>query len=178
MKKILAAAILCTAFTFSVQAQKKIFPAISNYGGMFDVPGATDKPDPSMEYKIISDADKPVDKPEEIYPALDHILRMYNLFAFAGVSRKKLQVELVLYSQAIFIVMNNDAYKKKYGVDNPNLKIIEEMKKAGIKVYACSQSMGKFGIEPSMLNPDVEMVYSRVTTLASRQLKGYAHVGF
>ena len=71
--------------------------------------------------------------------------------------------------------MNNEAYKKKYGVENPNLKLLEEMKAAGIKIVGCSQAMMKNSIDPSEVNPNVTPIFSRFTTVSSYQLKGYAY---
>ena len=59
-------------------------------------------------------------------------------------------------------------------MDNPNLKIIEEMTKAGIKIHACGQSIMLTGIDPTTVNPNIDVVVSRFTTVSDRQMKGYA----
>lgn len=70
--------------------------------------------------------------------------------------------------------MSNEAYQKKYGVDNPNIKVIEELKNAGIKIFACGQSIMKYGIDPKTVSPDVTVAISRFTTVSTYQMKGYA----
>jgi intracellular sulfur oxidation DsrE/DsrF family protein len=84
----------------------------------------------------------------------------------------------VIFYKAIFVILNNDAYKKRFGVDNPNLKILEEMKQAGINLYACGQSVTGFGIDPKNVNQNFEIVLSRATTVSTRQMKGYAFFKF
>jgi intracellular sulfur oxidation DsrE/DsrF family protein len=65
--------------------------------------------------------------------------------------------------------------KKKYGVDNPNLKVLEELKAAGVKIVGCAQAMMKSSIDPTDLNPIIKPIFSRFTTVSSYQLKGYAY---
>lgn len=177
MKKIFLLIAFC-GLLFFVNGQSKLYPVIKDYGAMFDVPFAKDKPDPYKEYKIIIEAAATIEKPEKIYEPLEHISRMYNLHVYSGVPQKNLQVELVVFGPSVAVVLNNDAYRKKFGVDNPNLKIIEEMTKAGIKIYACGQSVVLTNIDPATVNPMVDVVVSRFTTVSDRQMKGYAFFKF
>ena len=178
MKKISFLAIFCGLLCIVVRGQTKVYPVIKDYGAVFDVPFAKDKPDPSMEYKIIVEAAANIEKPEEVYAPLEHISRMYNLHVYAGIPQKNLYVELVIFGPSVAVVLNNDAYRKKFGVDNPNLKIIEEMTKAGIKIHACGQSVMLTGVDPATINPNIDVVVSRFTTVSDRQMKGYAFFKF
>jgi intracellular sulfur oxidation DsrE/DsrF family protein len=143
-----------------------------------DVPFAKDKPDPSQVYKIIIEAAATIEKPEDIYMPLEHVSRMYNLHVYSGIPQKNLNVELVIFGPSVAVVLNNDAYKKKFGVDNPNLGIIEEMTKAGIKIHACGQSVMLTAIDPATVNQNIDIVVSRFTTVSDRQMKGYAFFKF
>lgn len=157
-----------------LNAQPMLHPAIKNFGAMYDVPFGKDKPDPSLEYKIIVDMGEKMEAPGVLYNPLEHISRMYNLHIYGGIPKEKLHVAVAIWGPSISVVMDNEAYKKKYGVDNPNLQIIREMKEAGIHIYACGQSVSKFGIDPVHVNPDVEISVSRFTTVSTHQMKGYA----
>lgn len=170
-----------TAFTLSftlVYGQTKLNPVIKDYGTMYDVPFAKDKPDSSKLYKIIVESAATTEKPEELYAPFEHISRMYNLHVYSGVPQKNLFVEVVVFGPSVSVLLNNEAYKQKFGVDNPNLKIIEEMTKAGIKVHACGQSIMLVGIDPAKVNPNIDIVVSRFTTVSDRQMKGYAFFKF
>ena len=176
MKKTTLMLILSASICF-VEAQQKIFPAIKDYGGMFDVPFAKDWPDTSMKYNVIIEAGSPIGKPEEFYEPLEHIARLFNLLVYTGIPYKNLNVELVIFGPSISVVLNNEAYKKKF-VDNPNLKVLDEMTKAGIKIHACGQSVMLNGIDRATINPAIDVVVSRFTTVTNRQLKGYAFYKF
>jgi hypothetical protein len=107
-----------------VHGQLKLYSVIKDYGAFFDLPFTKDKPDTSVEYKIVIEAGPNIEKPEELYAPLEHISRMYNLHVYSGVSQKNSYVELVIFGPAVAVVLDNDVYKRKFIVDNPNLKII------------------------------------------------------
>lgn len=173
MKSLFVILFFCLALA-GLNAQAMLHPVIKNYGVMYDVPFGKDKPDPSIEYKIVVDMGEKMEAPEKLYLPLDHVSRMYNLHIYGGVPKENLKVAVAIWGPSIAVVMDNDAYKKKYGMDNPNLQILREMKEAGIHIYACGQSVAKFGLDPVHVNPDVEISVSRFTTVSTHQMKGYA----
>lgn len=174
IKKLTSLLVLVFACVRLVNSQTVLHPVIKNYGGLNDVPFAIDKPDPSLVYNIVVEVSEKIENPKEVYPPLEHIARMYNLHVYGGVPQKNLHVAAVIWGFGIPVIMNNEAYKKKFGVDNPNIGIIEEMKKAGIDFFGCGQSIRKFEIDPVTINPNVTPAISRFTTVSTLQLKGYA----
>ena len=157
------------------QLQNEVTLPVKDFGKVYNVPFAEDRPDSTMTYKIVFEASQPIDTFSQIYPPLEHVARMYNLHVYGGVPQKNLDVVLVIAGFGIPAAMNNEAYKKKYGVDNPNLKVLEELKAAGVKIVGCAQAMMKNSIDPSDLNPIIKPIFSRFTTVSSYQLKGYAY---
>jgi intracellular sulfur oxidation DsrE/DsrF family protein len=113
-----------------------------------------------------------------IYPPLEYAARMYNLHAYGGVPQKNLDVVLVIGGFGIPAVMNNEAYRKRYGVDNPNLKILAQLKAAGVKINGCAQATLKNLIDPAEVMPDVTIIFSRFTTISMYQMKGYGYFRF
>jgi intracellular sulfur oxidation DsrE/DsrF family protein len=178
MKKLLLSVSFLSALCLFATGQNKVFPVIPHYGGVYEVPYAIDKPDPKIDYKIVIEAEGAIEHPDSLYRPLENIARLYNLHIYGGVPREHLHVDVVIFFKAAFIILNNEAYKKKFGVDNPNLKIIEEMKQAGINLYACGQTVTGLGIDPKTINPNFEVVLSRATTVSTRQMKGYAFFKF
>jgi intracellular sulfur oxidation DsrE/DsrF family protein len=160
------------------QTQTEMALPVKNYGKVYHVPFATDRPDPNMPYKIVYEASGEELDSSHIYPPLEYAARMYNLHVYGGVPQKNLDVVLVIGGLGIPAVMNNEAYRKRYGVDNPNLKILAELKAAGIKINGCAQAMMKNLIDPAEVNPEVSIIFSRFTTVATYQLKGYAYFKF
>jgi intracellular sulfur oxidation DsrE/DsrF family protein len=174
MKKLFLTTTCLVLIALFAQAQKDYKPPIEGFGKMYEVSFAEDKPDPSLDYKIIVEAGEKIENPAELFAPLEHVARMYNLHIYGGVPQKQLDVALMIWGVSIPVVMNNEAYRKKFGVDNPNIKIIEAMKSAGIKIFACGQSIMKNSIDPQTVNPDVTIALSRFTTVSTYQLKGYA----
>ena len=157
--------------------QTEVALPVKDFGKVYNVPFATDKPDPNMQYKIVFEASvEPFDTTSShIYPPLEHMARMYNLHVYGGVSQKNLDVVLVIGGLGIPAVMSNGSFRKRYGIDNPNIKILEQLKAAGVKINGCAQSMLKNSIEPAELNANITPIFSRFTTVATYQLKGYAY---
>ena len=158
---------------FETQTEVKL--PVKDFGKVYNVPFAEDRPDPAIQYKIVFEASEKIDSFSQVYPPLEHVARMYNLHVYGGVPQKNLDVVLVIAGFGIPAVMNNEAYRKRYGVDNPNLKILEELKAAGIKINGCAQAMMKNSIDPADVNPIVQPIFSRFTTISTYQMKGYAY---
>lgn len=51
MKSLFTALVMIVGFSLS--AQTRVFPVIKNYGGIFEVPDAVEKPNPELDYKIV-----------------------------------------------------------------------------------------------------------------------------
>jgi intracellular sulfur oxidation DsrE/DsrF family protein len=195
MKKTIHQALLIACFAtisiaiFGQQEQKpadskfkfqtQVALPIKDYGQVYNVPFAVDRPDSTMQYKILFEVSmEKIDSATKIYEPLDIAARLYNLHVYGGVPQKNLDVVLVIGGFGIPVVMTNEAYKKKFGVDNPNLKILEEIKAAGIKIICCAQAMMKNHIDPSEVNPIITPIFSRMTSVSTYQLKGYAYFKF
>lgn len=165
-------------FSFSAFSQKRINPVIKHYGTIFDIPFAEEKPDPNQEYKIIVEIEKESERPDSVSWALNNVARLVNLHVMAGVKPEQLHVVIAIHSGAIYTVMNNEAYRSKYKVDNPNLGLFEELDKAGVRIVACGQSVMFRKVDRFKMAPQVKIASSMITTLTSYQMKGYAVLRF
>ncbi len=125
MIKLLLPFLLLILVAGSISAQTKLHPVIKGYGEIFDVPYAEEKPDPKMAYKIVVDIGQPVEDSSIIFETFDHVARMYNLHIYGGVPRQKLTVVLVVHAKSTPAFLNDEAYKKKYGISNPDPGIIQ-----------------------------------------------------
>lgn len=79
------------------------------------------------------------------------VARGVNSFGAAGVPVTNLRFVAVLHLAATKAILDNVAYKAKYGVDNPNIPVIDALRKAGVHVDVCSQAMADMNIEPSQV---------------------------
>jgi intracellular sulfur oxidation DsrE/DsrF family protein len=176
MKSLLMFVLLGVSITsFS---QSRINPVIKSYGGIFDIPYAEEKPDPTLDYKIIIEIATASDKPDSTNWALFNVARLINLHVMGGVPKEKLHVVLAIHGGAAFSVMNNEAYKAKYGVDNPTLKLFKELDQAGVKMFVCGQSLIARNIDRFKMVPEMKVATSMLTTMTNYQLKGYAALKF
>lgn len=162
----------------SLSAQEMINPVIKSFGGIMDAPHATVKPDPNLEYKIIIDVATGDNNASEPMYSLVNVARLLNLHAMGGVPKENMHVVIAIHASAVWSVLDNETYKAKYDVDNPHIPLFKELKEAGVKIVACSQSLMGRSIDHEKLAPGVEVATSMLTTLTMYQLKGYAALKF
>jgi len=180
-KKILMKIIFVLLILFSVQisiAQNKVFPVIKNFGAATEIPFATVTIDPKVDYKILIDVVTAAEKPEMINENIENIARIINLHALGGVSAKKLHVIAVFHGGAIMNILNNTEYRKKFGVDNPNMALFATLKEAGIPMYVCGQTLFKRNVDIATVVPEVLPALSAITTVTTYSAKGYTVLKF
>ena len=175
MKRFLQLIALLPVFAFAQTPQN---PVIKTTGTINDIPYATVKPDPSLDYNIVIDIMTGPEKPSEMNPSLDNVARLINLHVAGGVPKEKLHIVLAVHNVSAASLMNNEAYRERFKTDNPNLKLIEELIQNGVTVAVCGQSLVKRDIDPKKLAPGVEVATSMLTTVTTYQLKGYAVLKF
>jgi intracellular sulfur oxidation DsrE/DsrF family protein len=120
----------------------------------------------------------PSDNPDSTNWALYNVARLVNLHVMGGVPKEKLHVVLAIHGGAAFSVMNNKAYKEKYGVENPTLKLFKELDQAGVKMFVCGQSLLARNIDHLKMVPEVKVASSMLTVMTTYQLKGYSALKF
>ena len=162
---------------------KMMFPAIKTYkwAGVAPVQGIDEKIDPNMEYKLLLEltgfAAKEMEATAkyEMNGGLGEVGRKINLHVAAGVPKKNMDIVIVVHAGALFALMNNDKYKRKYGVDNPNIPLIKELQNFGAKIIVCGQAMTFLRLEKEDLAPGIKQALTAQTVLSTYQLKGYTY---
>lgn len=143
-----------------------------------DLPGAKDLPDPNMTYKVVFDIATAVPKIDEVNPGLTLVVRYLNTLAKYGVPEEHRKIAVVLHRKGTEIILNNETFKARNdGHDNPNIALIQSMKKAGVDFRVCGQSVLANKIDPKTIQPEIELDLWALTTLVDFQLHGYVHVG-
>jgi intracellular sulfur oxidation DsrE/DsrF family protein len=101
------------------------------------------------------------------------------LHAVGGVPKENLHVVLAIHGGATYATLNDKAYHTKYGVDNPNTKLIQALNESGVvDLFVCGQSLIGRGVDSDTLSPFVKVATSMLTTATTYQLKGYAMLKF
>jgi len=174
MTKLLPTLLLiCFACTCG-RAQTRVNPVVPSYGGIYPIEVATFKPDSSLRYKIVVDVVSGAEEPDVPGFGLNNVARMLNLHAVGGVPAANMEVVLAIHGGATVNVLNDEAYRAKYEVVNPNLPLIRELKAAGVRLTVCGQSLIARKIDLTDVAPEVEIATSMLTTVSTCQLKGYA----
>jgi intracellular sulfur oxidation DsrE/DsrF family protein len=168
----------CLLITMAVNAQNKVNPVVKKFGTITEVPYSVENPDPKLDYKIVIEINSENPKPEMVHEFFDKVASVVNLHALGGVPAKKLHVIMVIHGPAAQLVVNNEAYRKKYNLDNPNIPLFKELTDAGVKIFVCGQSLNKRSIAPESVAAEVKPALSAITTLTTYQLKGYSLLKF
>ncbi len=153
------------------------YPAIkgAENAGVVPVVNLTEIPDPNMEYKLLFEitAQNPDSVAKEQNYSLVEVARVINLHVAAGVPLKNIKPVIAVHAGALKSFTTNKYYQDKYKIDNPNMKLFDDLKKLGAKFIACGQAMTFFDVKKEDLLPDVKVSLTAQTVLSSYQLKGY-----
>ena len=98
-----------------------------------DVPGAKEMPNPAVVHKVLFDMATAGPKPTEVHPMLQAVARYVNTLAKTGVPAANRKVAVVFHQDSTDYILTNEAYKARHGgQDNPNLAMMQALKKAGV----------------------------------------------
>ncbi|MEI9955327.1 MAG: DsrE family protein [Ferruginibacter sp.] len=101
------------------------------------------------------------------------IARIINLHVASGIPVNKIFPVIVMHGGVLKAVSTNAYYKEHLKMDNPNLKLIDDLGKLGSKFIACGQAMAFLNIKKEDLLPVVKISLTAQTALSNYQLKGY-----
>jgi intracellular sulfur oxidation DsrE/DsrF family protein len=160
-----------------------LFPVIKGDRGaqVVVVDKVDDKPDTKMNYNLVVDLSaysELDDKKHKLDSSItnwgvSNIGRIMNLHVASGIPKNKLNFVVAVHGMAMISFLSNEEYQKRFKRDNPNLNLIDELSKAGVKFLACGQSVSWMGLDRSKLSDQVKIALSAQTVLTSYQLKGY-----
>lgn len=172
---IAAAAFFLTATIVLAQGQALAQSAVPGFGATHTAPNAGEHPSKSLRYKVLFSVTQGNGDTTKPNASLEKVARFMNLLAADGIQPMAGDVVAVIYGKATPIVMNTDAYgARNNGAANPNLELIDQLKKAGVSVRVCSQALAGTSIAPESVDKRVEIDVAALTTLANLQLRGYA----
>jgi intracellular sulfur oxidation DsrE/DsrF family protein len=162
----------CTTVTSAAEPEWTN-PVIKGYGKVVPLPNASMQPDKNAEYKIVFNL-TPGGDPDKVNASLERVARAVNIFASAGVPPSRLNMVVVIHGPATPIVLDNAHYQEKFKLDNPNIGLIDELGKAGVKVVVCGQALAGNKFAQNWVYPKVEHTLSAITDLVILEKNGYA----
>jgi|ERR1035437_452545 hypothetical protein len=116
------------------QAQAKT-PIVPEADGFVVLPKAAVQIDKRHVYRAIWNATSDADGPKELVPALNMLGSELNAFAVSGVPLSNAKFLIVFHGPSVNGLYDDANYKAKFGVPNPNLKVLSELRKAGVEIY-------------------------------------------
>ncbi len=148
-------------------------PIIVDFGPVYTVPNPALATPMLQELKLRFDVSETSPDPKVLSARLETAARFLNMHGKAGVSPDRLKVAIVVHGSAAKDALNNDAYRKRHGIDNPNLPLLVALKKAGVRIFLCGQSAGSRGIAVSEMAAPVELALSAMTAHLVLNAEGY-----
>lgn len=158
--------------------EKPVAPAVPSASGYVAIPGAAVMPEKSRIYRAVFDATRAADQPGQLVPALDMVGSELNVIVGSGLPRTNGKFVVVFHDDAVDGILNDASYRAKHHASNPNLKVIAELKRAGVELYVCGQYLAFNGIDPKSLVPEVRVATDALIVLMAYQMDGYALMSF
>lgn len=164
-------ALALTALAIPAAAQTLPVPGVEPAR---DVPGAGEMPNPGIVHKVVFDVATAGPKPGEVHPVLAAVARYVNTLAKTGVPAANRKVAVVFHQGSTDYVLKNDVYKARHeGQDNPNARMIETLKAAGVDFRLCGQAALARRITAADMLPAVQLDLWALTTIIALQQQGY-----
>jgi intracellular sulfur oxidation DsrE/DsrF family protein len=87
------------------------------------------------------------------------------------------KIAAVCHGGADKAVLSDAAYLARFKLAaNPNLPLIRDLKKAGVEVFVCGQSLHDLGFKVEEVAEEVPVADSAMLVLVNKQADGYAYI--
>jgi len=167
----LAVVMVCTVFSGTSGGQAPA-SAPAHYGGVFDVPGATLRPPKDQDLKLRFDVREGA-APGELNLQFDTVARFLNMQGRAGVPRDRVRAALIVHGTAGKDLLTDAEYRTRYGKENPNVRLLDELKAAGVRIYLCGQTSVGRNLPRAVVTPAAEIALSAMVAHLVLDKEGY-----
>jgi intracellular sulfur oxidation DsrE/DsrF family protein len=157
---------------------KEAGPAIGDFGAVWQIEAPDYKTITDQQMKVVFDIMNSPDSPEAINGSIETAARFLNMHTQAGIPLENLKVALVVHNKASKDIINNAAYRQRYGIDNPNEKMIQALLEVGTEIIFCGQSSLSRNFPRSETISGVQLGLSAMTALIQLQNQGYQLIKF
>jgi intracellular sulfur oxidation DsrE/DsrF family protein len=147
---------------------------VPGHGGVVSLPRAAEQPRKGAKavFDVTADA-----KPGEVNKGLEQVARLLNLYGTAGLKAGDVKLAAVCHGAADTAVLSDAAYHARFKLAaNPNLPLIRALKKAGVEVFVCGQSLHDLGFKAEEVAEAVPVADSAMLVLVNKQTDGYAYI--
>lgn len=173
---IFCSALVAVGLTWQLSAEEPTFsyPLIEGYGGIARLPDAAEPPRRGAKIAFDISAES---KPDEVHRGIESVARYLNLNAQAGHRASDVKLTLVLHGGATKCALKDKAYAQAtQASSNPNLPLLRELRKHGVEVFVCGQSLARNKFAKTEVADELVIAVSAMTVNVNKQLDGYAYL--
>lgn len=180
MRLSLIVAVSCVvAGSAAAQSNTGVVQPVQGVDPYVAVPGATFLADNNHHYRVVFEARRGAEKPDQVIPAVNLAGSELNTLAAHGVRRENVDFVVVFHTKpSDEAVLDNAHYRARYGIDNPNLPVLAALRRQGVKLFVCGQEMLADGEPLDAITPDVTLAEDGLVVLMTYGAQGYAHLTF
>jgi intracellular sulfur oxidation DsrE/DsrF family protein len=153
-----------------------VYPLIQHYGGVHPRPDLPTGLAPGSEYRVIADVARGSADRTHALGSLQRLARLVNLFAYAGVPAAHVHIAAVIEGDAASAILRNEAYRRRFKLDNPNLDLLRELHDSGVDLMVCAQLLAEDDVPDGDIVPDVTITLSALTDFAGYEARGYSYL--
>jgi intracellular sulfur oxidation DsrE/DsrF family protein len=153
-------------------------PVIPQADGYVEIPNAVEMPQKAHVYRAIFDATRAAENPSQLVPALNMAGSELNVLGATGVPVTNAKFVVVFHGPALDGVLDDEHYKAKFGINNPNLPLLAGLRAKGVDLFVCGQNLAFENIDPATLSPHVVVACDALIVLMRYQSDGYALLSF
>ncbi|MDX1472294.1 MAG: DsrE family protein, partial [Flavobacteriaceae bacterium] len=160
------------------QSERQKGMVIQDFGETFKVPDNDIKIDSSVTFKVIFDISSSSKERDVLNKQIETAARFLNMHTAEGMEPEQLKVAMTIHGGAWQDVLTDEAYKEKFGTENPNTPLLNALAKANVDIILCGQTAGARGMSPEDVNPNILKALSAMTALLQYQNMGYKFIKF
>ena len=169
---VLIGAFLLAAAPIAAQDTPKAGPIIESAGAVFSVEPSFPTPE-GMDFRLAFEMAAAAPEPDQMNVMFNNVARYLNMHAQAGVPRDRLDAAIVVHGPAAWELLNDDAYRARHGVANPNTAVMRELMEAGVEIVLCGQTAASRGVDTDLLTDGVDVGLSAMTAFLVLQEQGF-----
>ena len=173
MHRFFVLAVLALPTALSAQMRTVPGPTIESAGAVFEISHPTFGTRVDMDYRVAFDIATASSDPSQLNSFLNTVARYLNMHAQAGVPADRVHAAVVVHGPAAFELLDDEAYRARHGVDNPNAELIRELTSKGTPVILCGQTAASRGVPTDHLIDGVQVALSAMTAHLVLQEDGY-----
>ena len=168
---VLALSLLAPAL--SAQQAAVPGPVIFSAGAVFPISEVDFSTPPDLEYRVAFEVGQASPSPDLLNVAFNSVARFLNMHVRSGVPREHLRAAVVVHGTAGWEILDDQAYRERYGVANPNKDLLVELLDYGVQVILCGQTAASRGIPDQSRIEGVQVALSAMTAFVVLQEQGY-----